>query len=501
MQCPKCGTENPDEAQICNLCKYTFGSRPDQDMPVEPKISRLAIFCLVLGISSLLFFMLTGIPAIVIGIFSILRIRSSGGKLKGKSFAPAGILISLPLMCIFCLLWSLDAPPIPNDYTIADLRSAPAQYAGSFEVLKTLIDEEHNLPGAPAIGLTKEDFNIIEEISKVISKGTAPEISETLSYYTKDVEQAWAKAEKARDVIGQLNEFTEIADLIEPNLPYNFMRRYNLIKLAHLYQAYAHLQTEQKGIQAVTTDLIELDSVFRKLSLNARPLIGKLICHVCMEADIVTANTIANNPGASQESVEQLAEHFTPLTKEQMSLRNGVLFEYLLTKAIVTEAFDQIATGKTPLLKRNSSLRWYRNLYNVHLNALANVEDSPRARLAVWPAIYPFKEPVSFQNQEPLPLLYRCYNPLGSVIIRMIIFPFRKLERGLSRMRACDELLQIVLNKRLGKDVSLQASAYGDEYIIDVDNKKIFSPGPDREIGTKDDIKLPINPELLDWRN
>ena len=68
-------------------------------------------------------------------------------------------------------------------------------------------------------------------------------------------------------------------------------------------------------------------------------------------------------------------------------------------------------------------------------------------------------------------------------------------------MRACDELLQIVLNKRLGKDVSLQASAYGDEYIIDVDNKKIFSPGPDREIGTKDDIKLPINPELLGWRN
>jgi len=53
MYCPKCGKENPDDAQLCNLCKYTFGSRQDQDMPVEPKISRLAIFCLVLGISSL----------------------------------------------------------------------------------------------------------------------------------------------------------------------------------------------------------------------------------------------------------------------------------------------------------------------------------------------------------------------------------------------------------------------------------------------------------------
>ena len=54
-----------------------------------------------------------------------------------------------------------------------------------------------------------------------------------------------------------------------------------------------------------------------------------------------------------------------------------------------------------------------------------------------------------------------------------------------------------MLNKRLGKDFSLKARAYSDEYIIDVENRKIFSPGPDGKANTKDDIFLPIDPEVL----
>jgi hypothetical protein len=39
--------------------------------------------------------------------------------------------------------------------------------------------------------------------------------------------------------------------------------------------------------------------------------------------------------------------------------------------------------------------------------------------------------------------------------------------------------------------------AYSDEYIIDAEKKIIFSPGPDGKSYTKDDIKLPINPQVL----
>ena len=468
-------------------------------VPVESRISRLAILSLVLGILSLLLFVLAGIPAIVLGIISVVRVRRSRGKLKGRAVALAGVLVSIPFMCVFFLLWSLDAPPIPNDYTVADLRSAPAEYAESFEILKTLIDEDHDLPGAPAIGLTQEDFDLSAEIRGVLKEGTPAEISETLSYYAKDVEKAWANMQEARDVIGRLNTFAEIADLTVPSAHFRIMRVSNLVELAHLYEVYAHLQTEQGDIHTLAAKLIELDSALRKFSLNARMMIAKLVCHISIAADIVTANAIANNPQASRESVELLAEHFTPLTAEQMSLRNSVLFEYLLLKSAISKGLGSSAAGKIPLLKRNSTLRMYKNSFDDWLNTRHSSGSATSTRLSVWPDFYPFDEPDPLQERVLLSFVYRCYNPIGSHAMGMVGF-FRGADPERStNISVQDDLLQIVLNKRLGKEVSLKARAYSDEYIVDVENRKIFSPGPDGEIDTRDDISLRINPQVLGW--
>lgn len=466
----------------------------------EEKLSKLAIVALVLGILSLFFFVLAGIPAIVIGIISTLRIRRCGGKLKGRYIALAGMNISIVFMCIFYLFWSIDAPPIPNDYTVADLRSASPEYAESFEVLKTLIDEDNDFSGAPAIELTHSDKDMIAEIRGIIKTAATSEISRTLNYYAKEIKQIWADNEIARDVIRRLNEFPEIADLTEPSVDFKLMQRQDLIELAYLYEVYVHLQTEQDDIHAVTLQLIELDSVFRKLGLNARPLIGKWICDVCMTADMVTASTIANNAQASQESIEMLAGHFTPLTKEQLSLRNSELFEYLLMRNIISDVLGRSTVGKTPLLKRNSTLRFCRNNCDDRINILEDIKDSTNVRFSVWPSIYPCMGPVSFRALKPLPLLYICYNPVGSLFMRTRSFTYENLLRQKTAAKIQDDLLQIVLNKRLGKDVSLKASAYGDEYIVDVENKKVFSPGPDGKADTRDDIMLRINPEVLGWR-
>ena len=115
----------------------SFNQEAFCDESVHPEMSKLAIMSLVLGILSLFFFVLTAIPAIVIGILSIIIIRSSSGEIRGKYIALTGMSVSIVFMFVFYLLWRIDAPPIPNDYTIADLRSAPTKYAESFEVLKT----------------------------------------------------------------------------------------------------------------------------------------------------------------------------------------------------------------------------------------------------------------------------------------------------------------------------------------------------------------------------
>ena len=168
MQCPKCGNENADNVWICSSCRHVLRDHDGQTAFAESRISKLANLSLVLEILSLFLFVLAGIPAIVIGVISIVRIGRSGGMLKGKRIAMAGVLSSILLMGVFFLLWSLDAPPIPNDYTLADIHAAPAECAESFEILKILIDEEHNLPGAPAIGLTEEGRHNTADQSRVV---------------------------------------------------------------------------------------------------------------------------------------------------------------------------------------------------------------------------------------------------------------------------------------------------------------------------------------------
>jgi hypothetical protein len=464
----------------------------------------------VLGILSLLLSVLAGIPAIVIGTISIVRIGRSGGMLKGKRIALAGVLVAVLLMGVLPLLWSLDAPPIPDDYTLADLRSAPAEYAESFGLLKSLIDEELDLPGAPAIGLTQEDLDMSGEIRTVMKEGTAAELSEILTHYAKDIERAWAGMREARDAIGRLDAFEEIADLTEPIALFEIMRVKNLLEVGRFYKVYARIEIEKGDIHAFAAELIELDSVYRKLSVNARPFITKVICFVCMRQDIETANAIANNAQTSRETVELLASNFTPLTAEHMSWRNPVLFEYLCTrelvsdalgrKELVSEILGRKATGKTPLLKRNSTLRLYRNLCDGWINSYEPIEDIANSRLSVWPAVYGRMEPVSLSAVRRPPVLYLCYNPVGWKFLRMArLGSFQRMLERSTTLRIQDDLLQIVLNKRLGREVSLKARAYSDEYIVDVENKKILSPGPDGEVGTKDDIWLAINPEVLGW--
>jgi len=492
MLCPKCGGENPGNAHVCDSCNTAL---------IKAMTSKLAIVSLVLGMLSLFLFVLAGIPAIVVGIVSLLKIRRSNGALKGKYIALAGMNVSIVFMCIFLILWSRDAPPIPNDYTLADLRSAPAEYAESFELLKTLIDEDHNIPGAPAIGLSDGDIDMIKEIRDVLEEGTAAEIAQILSHDANDIKAAWASGQKARDTIHRLNAFPEIAVLIEPIIGYKNLRLHNLIELAHLYEVYAHLQTEPNDIHAFAVELIELHSVFRKLSLNARPFIERLVCHACIEKSIISASVIVNHPRASKNTIERLARHFTSLTGEELSLHNGVLFDYLLVKNIILEVSGQSPTKKNPLFKTNSTLRVYKNSHDSWLDAIEQKKHVSMAKLPAWPSCYPFKEPNLFRNRGLLPLTYWFYNPLGSRCLSMFGFYYDKYYKKCFILQVRDDLFRIILNKRLGEGVRLKARAYSDEYIVDVEDKKIFSPGPDGEADTEDDIKLRINPQVLGWNS
>jgi hypothetical protein len=491
--------ENPDNAAICNSCGATLRNDILQQPHTKTKTSRLAIVSLLLSFLSIFTFFIAGLLSIALGIESLYRIKKHQGRLKGKYLAITGIVISFLSILFFIgalALWSLDAPPIQDDYTIADLRSAPTECARSYELLMSISEKEEYPPDAPLIGLSTQDVNTINQVSEVFKEGDYSKIIEALKVNAENINQAWKNAKKGRDIVNELNTFPEIADLTEPDLEANIGFLRNIKILAHLYQVYVYLQTEQGNSQSAVNELLKLDPVFRKLSINARSLVTKLVCFAGLNIGINTANFITNNPQTSQESIKLLAEHFTPLTNEQFSLRNSIISEYLMFKSAFNTTLNQRGMRNNPMLKRNSSFRLYRNFCVRWIDVWGKSGESGNPELSVWPLICPNWIPVSIDSEGKVPWIYTAYNPIGSVLIRILTPAFEKVFEMQTKLKVQDDLFQIVLNKRLDNEISLKAHAYSDEYIIDVE-KKIFSPGPDGKLDTKDDIKLVINPKVL----
>jgi len=101
MYCPKCGKENPEGAQVCSACRSPLpGASAPAEQPIT-KTSGLAIAAFVLGVLSPFTCAITAIPAIVLGIISLVRIEKSGGRLTGANFGVLGIVV--PVIVILML--------------------------------------------------------------------------------------------------------------------------------------------------------------------------------------------------------------------------------------------------------------------------------------------------------------------------------------------------------------------------------------------------------------
>lgn len=97
MYCPKCGRENPDDARICSACNSELPAHKK----VNVKTSKLAVAAFILAIASVVTFGITAIPAIILGIISLIFIEASGGRLAGKGFAVVGIVLPVVTLALF----------------------------------------------------------------------------------------------------------------------------------------------------------------------------------------------------------------------------------------------------------------------------------------------------------------------------------------------------------------------------------------------------------------
>ncbi len=120
MYCPKCGTENPEDAQVCGSCSSTLPTIQQEVRDTDAQTSGLAIASLVLGLLSFCTFFTTGIVAIVLGIISLVKINKSGGRLKGTGFAIAGIAVpAVSAVFIVPLMLGIMMPALVRTRQIA----------------------------------------------------------------------------------------------------------------------------------------------------------------------------------------------------------------------------------------------------------------------------------------------------------------------------------------------------------------------------------------------
>jgi hypothetical protein len=409
------------------------------------------------------------------------------------------VLIFSSFFAVILTYLRIDASPIPNDYTLKDLKSAAPKYSETFYLLNNLSDERHQNTGY-AVGFSKEDFGEYKKIENIFKQDDLKNISSQLLENEETIFLLWEKTQKGRDIFTQLNSFPEIADLTKPKLEIDIKYLANIRYLAYVYHSYIRLQSIKGNYETAINELVRFDSLFKKMNLYAHNTLIKLVCIACFALDIKTANFIINNPQTPTESLLAIKEHIIPFSDEHTSFRNQLIFEYLLYRNETTEVSNTKGLRRPYFspLKLNSSLRLYRNFID---KWIADEDNRiPPKEMRVWPAIYP-NLPVNIDKEGKLPGYYKVYNPVGFLLVGIFTLARERLLVIRKKWQVHADMLQIVLNKRLGEEVSLKALAYSDEYIVDIEKRLIFSPGPDGLNGTKDDIKLSINPELLGWNN
>lgn len=292
----------------------------------------------------------------------------------------------------------------------------------------------------------------------------------------------------------ELDSFPEIADLSEPKFALINLRIGSILRL---YRAYICLQSIEGNHEQALKELELLDSINKKMALNTRDIRIKLVANASFDLDFFLMNFMINNPETPNEILLKIQDMVNTISSEHTSLKIPLTFEYLKIKNELRKMKDAPNLKYHPIkaFKYNSTLRFFRNYFNERI-AIDENRNSDN-KMKIWPSVYP-NIPVEINSLGKLDsIYYRIYNPVGYVLIDLLIPTLNKACLTNTNLLISYDMLKLILNTRLGEEVNLKARAYSDEYIIDIENKKIFSPGPDGISETQDDIILPINPEVL----
>jgi len=149
MYCQKCGTQNPDNAQLCCSCNSTLTGISKTVNTAVPKTSRLAIASLVLAILSPFTCFISAIPAVILGIVGLVKISKSAGKLKGNGFAIAGIVVpAVSTLFVLPLMMGIMMPALARTRQTAFRMVCATNMSGLGKAMLIYSNDYNDIPTA-----------------------------------------------------------------------------------------------------------------------------------------------------------------------------------------------------------------------------------------------------------------------------------------------------------------------------------------------------------------
>ncbi len=400
-----------------------------------------------------------------------------GGVLRAKGW-DRYCIVRLLLVGAFLTWLRWDEPQPTPRYSWNDIPDPP-DAPRAREVLMRIRKWPDNNTFPKIIGSSQAVENLLGR--RTIS-------AETLSN-SAAIETAWKGDAEYRAVIAQLDTFAAIPELGRsvggPMLNYLELRRQ-----AQLVSLHAFMKACQGDAGPGVANLVQFYSVVRKAMPHSSSLVSKMIWISCAGYCIGTAGQIAQTPDTKPETLQTLADAFTPLRTEEATLKSafvGDICSYI-------EATATLPPNEAFYSEIDFNIRPPRIAYFFLCNPNATVREylAFMERAADYTATLPMVK--SNDNLDSRLEKYfqekHLKNALGHHFVCQCFPNFLEAARKGNKCKVQSDLLSVYLHQRIGRPLVLNDIFSGAPYLTDKKTGLPFSAGPDGKPGTDDDIRL-----------
>jgi len=415
--------------------------------------------------------------------------------------AAALLLLTLPLA-----LLSVDAPPLENDYTEADVRPHDPAVLASYDTL---------------MKFRRDGGILVQRTFPKEVKNDLAVIADPLPHAAV-IRQAWDELGEARKVIVELDQFPGITDIgkdtrFSPDIP--IVSFLTLRSTSRRYAAYARLKVAEGDTQEAARQVAQLHRVARKSLPHSHMMVTKMTWVAIAKLNIQTADVILRSPHCDAATLAVLKENFMPLAQEELSMRPTGIYNYFFTKTLLDEwrkkeggmslmhkfemtsppRFELAAVerpiarlGEPFLLRRNRTLRDLRYLFDMQMEDLSTMPCGPdRAIESTWKLVNGILDGYCEWPGQPVEpaVISRlwCYNMEGRMLACLAVPSVTSAGRAITVAKVQSDLLYLDICKRLGEVPELPDPYTQKPYASDA-RGRLFSAGPDGKSGTDDDI-------------